>query len=120
MGLDHTGGSGDRVDKAKKPQAQDSPPSLPPIGLGRQAILPVSQVCGPRVNRRRLAAPRANPRRPQYDENGNQIFVWEQDDKRSQVTIRDPSTGNIVTNQWSTNSWIQRQLDKERWYSLND
>lgn len=55
-----------------------------------------------------------------YDDNGNQIFVWEQDDRRSQVTIRDPSNGNIVTNQWSTNAWVQRQVDKERWYSLND
>jgi hypothetical protein len=55
-----------------------------------------------------------------YDDNGNQIFVWVQDDRRSQVTIRDPSNENIVTNQCSSNGWLQRQLEKERWYGLND
>ncbi|MER6808698.1 hypothetical protein ABT299_05415 [Spirillospora sp. NPDC000708] len=55
-----------------------------------------------------------------YDENGNQVFVWRRGDGQSQVTIRNPSNGNIVTNQWSSDAWIQRQLDKERWYGLDD
>ncbi|MEU9023329.1 hypothetical protein [Actinomadura sp. NPDC048394] len=55
-----------------------------------------------------------------YDENGNQVFVWRRGDRQSQVTIRNPSNGNILTNQWSSDAWIQRQLDKERWYGLDD
>ncbi|WP_433151957.1 hypothetical protein ACQPZ8_16405 [Actinomadura nitritigenes] len=55
-----------------------------------------------------------------YDENGNQVFVWRRGDGKSQVTIRNPSNGNIVTNQWSSDGWIQRQLEKERWYGIDD
>jgi uncharacterized protein YukE len=53
-----------------------------------------------------------------YDENGNQVYVWEQPDGTSQVTIRDPANGNIVTNQSSTNAWIDKQVDQGRWFSL--
>jgi uncharacterized protein YukE len=53
-----------------------------------------------------------------YDENGNQIYVWSQPGGMNQITIRDPASGNIVTNQESSDSWVQAQLDGGRWYSL--
>jgi hypothetical protein len=53
-----------------------------------------------------------------YDENGNQVYVWDQGTGMNQVTIRDPANGNIVTNQFSSSDWVQRQIDSGRWYSL--
>jgi uncharacterized protein YukE len=53
-----------------------------------------------------------------YDENGNQVYVWEQPDGTTQITIRDPANGNIVTNQRSTGAWVQAQVDKGRWFGL--
>jgi uncharacterized protein YukE len=53
-----------------------------------------------------------------YDENGNQVYVWSQPGGMNQVTIRDPSNGNIVTNQESTDSWVQAQVNKGRWFTL--
>jgi hypothetical protein len=54
-----------------------------------------------------------------WDENGNQVYVWRQGNGQSQVTIRDPSTGNILTNQWSTDPWIERQVGKDRWARID-
>ncbi len=53
-----------------------------------------------------------------YDENGNQVYVWSQRDGMNQVTIRDPANGNIVTNQTSSDGWIQQQIDNGRCYPL--
>ena len=53
-----------------------------------------------------------------YDENGNQVYVWDQGTGMNQVTIRDPANGNIVTNQFSSSDWAQRQIDSGQWYSL--
>jgi RHS repeat-associated protein len=54
-----------------------------------------------------------------YDENGNQVYVWHQGEGTSEVTIRDPATGRIVTSQKSTDGWVNRQVKKGRWYKLN-
>ncbi|WP_433655188.1 PA14 domain-containing protein [Nocardia sp. CA-128927] len=61
----------------------------------------------------------ANAQRVLYDENGNQVYVWDQGNGTSHVTIRNPGSGNIITNQESNNDWIERQIEKERWYGLN-
>jgi len=60
-----------------------------------------------------------NAERILYDDNGNQIYIWSQNDGTNQVTIRDPGNSNIVTNQWSTDEWIERQIEKGRWFELN-
>ena len=49
-----------------------------------------------------------------YDENGNQVYVWHQGDGTSEITIRDPSNGRVVTNQRSTDGWVKRQVTKPR------
>src|SRR5581483_7032196 len=53
-----------------------------------------------------------------YDENGNQVYVWKQGNGQNQVTIRDPSNGNIVTNQWSSDNWVNAQVENGRWYDI--
>lgn len=54
-----------------------------------------------------------------YDENGDQVFVWEQASGESQVTIRNPATGRVITSQWSTEGFVQSQVESGRWWSLN-
>jgi len=55
-----------------------------------------------------------------YDQNGNQIYVWEQPTGGlSQITIRNPATGQIITNQLSTSKWVQSQVANGRWWSLD-
>jgi hypothetical protein len=54
-----------------------------------------------------------------YDENGNQVYVWRQGNGMSEITIRDPANGRIVTNQRSNDGWVRRQVTKGRWYKLD-
>lgn len=53
-----------------------------------------------------------------YDENGNQVFVWEQPSV-VQITLRNPATGIVITNQRSTEGFVQAQIQSGRWWSLN-
>jgi hypothetical protein len=53
-----------------------------------------------------------------YDENGNQVYRWSQPDGNSQIVIRNPANGNILTNQLSSDTWIERQIEIGRWYDL--
>jgi hypothetical protein len=62
----------------------------------------------------------ANAQNIYFDENGNQVYVWQQGNGMSEITIRDPANGRIVTNQRSTDAWIQQQASKGRWYKLDE
>jgi Pretoxin HINT domain len=53
-----------------------------------------------------------------YDEDGNQVYRWSQPDGDSQIVIRNPANGNILTNQLSSDTWIERQIEIGRWYDL--
>ncbi len=54
-----------------------------------------------------------------YDENGDQVYVWDHGDGSAEITIRNPGNGNIVTNQTSTSEWVDKQVQSGRWWSLN-
>lgn len=53
-----------------------------------------------------------------YDENGNQVYRLSQPGGTSQIVIRNPANGNILTNQSSTDKWIEQQIQSGRWYDL--
>jgi hypothetical protein len=53
-----------------------------------------------------------------YDENGNQVYRLSQPGGTSQIVIRNPANGNILTNQSSTDTWIEQQIKSGRWYDL--
>jgi hypothetical protein len=53
-----------------------------------------------------------------YDENGNQVYRLSQPGGTSQIVIRNPANGNILTNQLSTDTWIEQQIQSGRWYDL--
>jgi hypothetical protein len=53
-----------------------------------------------------------------YDENGNQVYRWSQSGGNSQIVIRNPANGNILTNQLSSDTWIEQQIQSGRWYDL--
>jgi hypothetical protein len=53
-----------------------------------------------------------------YDENGNQVYRLSQPGGTSQIVIRNPANGNILTNQSSTDIWIEQQIKSGRWYDL--
>ena len=59
-----------------------------------------------------------NAEKMYYDENGNQVYRWSQPDGNSQIAIRNPANGNILTNQLSTDTWVEQQIESGRWYDL--
>lgn len=62
----------------------------------------------------------ANAQRVLYNENGNQVWQYAQGDGTSQVMVRNPANGNIVTTRWSSDAWIERQIENGRWFGLDD
>jgi DNA-binding beta-propeller fold protein YncE len=60
-----------------------------------------------------------NAQKMYYDENGNQVYVFNQGSGASQVTIRNPGNGNIVTNMNSTDGYVNGKLESGDWFELN-
>ena len=53
-----------------------------------------------------------------YDENGNQVYRESRPGGTSQIVIRNPANGNILTNQRSSDAWVEKQIQSGRWYDL--
>jgi hypothetical protein len=60
-----------------------------------------------------------NAQKIYYDENGNQVYVFNQGNGATQVTIRNPGNGNIVTNMNSTDGYVDGKLESGDWFELN-